>query len=232
MKKTRHTTEQIIRILRDAEAGRLTTDEVCPPAKHQSADLLPLEEQVWRHEVERSATVEGVGEGEHRTEETSGRSAAQDQGPGDCPGKKHLSPARQREVAALVRSKLSCSGRSLCRWLCFNRSSMRYRPKPLPPKKRLLEAQIVKVSREHPTLGYKKVIGLMRSMGYRVNKKLVQADPPREKGLQVPPPRLRERCPGLSTGLPQQAAHRKTMCGVGTSWPTSLNAVGNFVCST
>ena len=29
MKKTRHTTKQIIRILRDAEAGRLTTDEVC-----------------------------------------------------------------------------------------------------------------------------------------------------------------------------------------------------------
>ena len=29
MKKTRHTTEQISRILRETEAGRLTTDEVC-----------------------------------------------------------------------------------------------------------------------------------------------------------------------------------------------------------
>ena len=74
----------------------------------------------------------------------------------------------------MVRSRLSCSGRAVCRWLGFNRSSMRYRPKPLPPKKRLLEAQIVKASREHPTLGYKKVTLLMRSMGYRVNKKLVQ----------------------------------------------------------
>lgn len=29
MKKTRHTTEKIIRILREAEVSRLTTDEVC-----------------------------------------------------------------------------------------------------------------------------------------------------------------------------------------------------------
>jgi len=29
MKKTRHTTEQIIRILRDAEGARLKTEEVC-----------------------------------------------------------------------------------------------------------------------------------------------------------------------------------------------------------
>ena len=29
MKQTRHTTEQIVRLLREAEAARLTTDEVC-----------------------------------------------------------------------------------------------------------------------------------------------------------------------------------------------------------
>jgi len=106
-----------------------------------------------------------------------------------------------------VRSRLSCSGRSACRWLGFNRSTMRYRPKPLPPRKRLLEAQIVKVSREHPTLGYKKVTAMMRSEGYQVNKKQVQRVR-REEGLQVPPPKPRERRQGLSTGLPQQATHR------------------------
>jgi putative transposase len=84
---------------------------------------------------------------------------------------------------------------------------MRYQPKPLPPKKRLLEAQIVKASREHPTLGYKKVTALMRAKGYQVNKKQVQRIR-REEGLQVPPPRPRERRQGLSTGLPQQATHR------------------------
>ena len=43
----------------------------------------------------------------------------------------------------------------------------------------------MKVSKEHPTLGYKKVTGLMGSMGYEVNKKLVQRVR-REEGLQVP----------------------------------------------
>ncbi len=60
---------------------------------------------------------------------------------------------------------------------------MRYRPKPLPRKKRLLEAQIVKVSKNHPTLGYKKVTGLMGSIGYCVNKKLVQRVRREEGGL-------------------------------------------------
>ena len=78
----------------------------------------------------------------------------------------------------------------------------------MPAKKRLLETQIVKVSKEHPTLGYKKVTGLISSMGYQVNKKLVQRVRREGKGLQVPPARPRERRQGLSTGLPQEAEHR------------------------
>ena len=106
-----------------------------------------------------------------------------------------------------MQSALSCSGRAISRWLGFSRSSLRYRAKPPTSKQRLLEAQIVKVSREHPTLGYKKVAGLLRTQGLRVNKKLVQRIR-REEGLQVPPPRPRLRRQGLSTGLPQHATHR------------------------
>ncbi len=142
-----------------------------------------LEEKVWGHGPEGRAPFARIGEGAHRAQEAAGGSAAQDQSPGDRSGKKHISPERQRERAALVRTRLSCSGRSVCRWLGFNRSTMRYRPKPLPRKKRLLEAQIVKVSKNHPTLGYKKVTGLMGSIGYCVNKKLVQRVRREEGGL-------------------------------------------------
>jgi len=80
-------------------------------------------------------------------------------------------------------------------------------PKAVPEKKRLLEAQFVRVSQEHPTLGYKKIAKLMRNMGMRINKKQVQRVR-REEGLQVPPPKPRRRRQGLTTGLPQKAKHK------------------------
>ena len=102
---------------------------------------------------------------------------------------------------------LSCSGRAVCRWLSISRSTFSYQPKPLPERKQKLELEIVRVSKEHATLGYKKIAQKLRALGYHVNKKQVQRIR-REEGLQVPPPRPRQRRRGISTGLPQQAGHR------------------------
>ena len=110
-------------------------------------------------------------------------------------------------MARRVQAALSCSGRAACRWLGIHRSTLRYRPKPVADKKQKLEAEIVKMSRKHPTLGYKKVARKLQEHGWAVNKKQVQRVR-REEGLQVPPPRRRQRRRGRSTGLPQQAAHR------------------------
>ena len=110
-------------------------------------------------------------------------------------------------MAAKVEAKLGCSGRAACRYLGFNRSTLRYQPKSIPEKKRLLEMEIVRMSKKHQTLGYKKVAKLLRDEGWHVNKKLVQRVR-REEGLQVPPRKPRRRRQGLSTGLPQQARHK------------------------
>ena len=77
-------------------------------------------------------------------------------------------------MAAKVEAELGCSGRAACRYLGFNRSTLRYQPKAMPEKKRLLEIEIVRMSKKHPTLGYKKVAKLLRDEGWHVNKKLVQ----------------------------------------------------------
>ncbi len=110
-------------------------------------------------------------------------------------------------MAAKVQRALSCSRRAVCRWLGINRSTLRYQPKPVPKKKQLLEAGIVRMSRKHPTLGYKKIAAKLRALGHKVNKKQVQRIR-REEGLQIPPRPPRRRRQGLSTGLPQKATHR------------------------
>ncbi|PTY00278.1 hypothetical protein DB345_01665 [Spartobacteria bacterium LR76] len=69
---------------------------------------------------------------------------------------------------------------------------MRYRPRPVSDRQRLLEQAIVRMSGEHPTMGYKKITRLLRDKGYRINKKQVQRVR-REEGLQVPPPKPRQR---------------------------------------
>ena len=106
-----------------------------------------------------------------------------------------------------VQETLSCSGRSICRWLGLHRSTLRYTPRPVPEKKRLLEAEIIKMSRKYPFFGYRKVTRKLIEGGWAVGKKLVQRVR-REEGLEVPPPKPRRRRQGISSGLPQEARHR------------------------
>jgi putative transposase len=110
-------------------------------------------------------------------------------------------------MAIKVQETLLCSGRSVCRWLGLNRSTLRYTPKPVPDKTKLLEAEIVKMSKRYPCFGYRKITRKLVEEGWPVGKKLVQRVRC-EEGLQVPAPKPRKRRQGLSTGLPQQAQHR------------------------
>ena len=106
-----------------------------------------------------------------------------------------------------VQATLSCSGRSVSRWLGLHRSTLRYTPKPVPEKKKLLEAEIVKMSKTYAFFGYRKITRKLVEQGWSVGKKLVQRVR-REEGLEVPPPKPRRRRKGLSTGLPQEAKRR------------------------
>jgi transposase InsO family protein len=110
-------------------------------------------------------------------------------------------------VAEKVQSALSCSGRAVSRWLGFHRSTLRYQARPVAEKKRMLEMEIVRMSKLHPTLGYKKIAGKLRQAGFKLGKKMVQRVRC-EEGLQVPPPKPKTRRRGLSTGLPQKAQRR------------------------
>ena len=105
-------------------------------------------------------------------------------------------------MALKVQETLSCSGRSVCRWLGLNRSTLRYIPRSVPDKKKLLEAEIVKMSKKYPCFGYRKITRKLVEQGWVVGKKLVQRVR-REEGLKVSPPKPRKRRQGL--GLRQRS---------------------------
>jgi putative transposase len=77
-------------------------------------------------------------------------------------------------MALKIQETLSCSGRSVCRWLGLNRSTLRYAPRAVPDKKKLLEAEIVKMSKKYPCFGYRKITRKLVEQGWAVGKKLVQ----------------------------------------------------------
>jgi len=93
-----------------------------------------------------------------------------------------------KKVAAV----LDCSGREVCRWPGLNRSTLRYRLRPVAERKRLVEEAIVEASLKYPTEGYKKIAGQLRAMGCRSKKNQVQRVL-REEGLQVAAPQARVR---------------------------------------
>ena len=89
----------------------------------------------------------------------------------------------------------------------------------MPEGKRLLEAEIVQVSPEHPTLGYKKVAAKLRSLGYRANKKMVQRVR-REEGLQAPLAALASGGRGCLRDCRRRLS-AATTSGPGTSFQTT-----------
>jgi len=118
-----------------------------------------------------------------------------------------VSAPERKQLAGVVLERLACSARAACRYLGLNRGTWRYRAKDRDAYTQRLEEAMLRLSRAHPTLGYRKITRKLHAAGWRVNKKQVQRVR-REEGLQVPPPRQKLRRRGVSTGLPTQATHR------------------------
>lgn len=73
MAKRGHTEEEILRVLREAEAGE-TVVEVVPQAWNQPAEFLSLEEEVRWSGTERAAGVASVTRGERQGQAAGGGS--------------------------------------------------------------------------------------------------------------------------------------------------------------
>ena len=98
---------------------------------------------------------------------------------------KLLSPTRRRIAVEHVRRRLGVSERRACRVIGQPRSSQRYDAGRKTQRDRRLAERMVRLSRENPRYGYRRVWAMLRREGWPVNKKRVHRLW-RQEGLKVP----------------------------------------------
>ena len=103
MKRSKFTEEQILEIVREAEAGRKVADGVSQE-RHQRADVLPLEGEVRRDGGQRDAAPEAARGRESAIEEDRRRSDARQSGAEGGGRKKVVSPSARRVAVGWLRT--------------------------------------------------------------------------------------------------------------------------------
>ena len=129
MPRKRHSPEQIIRKLREAEVelgGRSRGGRRVQEAGHRRANILSLAQSVRRPEGRRHEAPPGPGEGEWPAQEGGGRSDPRQADPAGGPPGKLLSPARKRQTTKRVQQLLNVSERRACTAMGWVRSSQRH----------------------------------------------------------------------------------------------------------
>ena len=213
MKGKTHNTEEIIRILRQADGGE-TAQAICREhnifeqtfyrwkkkyGDMELADAKRLKE-LEKDNTELNKDVGGSHVGKPRALkrliQKNGKPRAKENGRRPCRG----------SATVLGAQGLSSSGPGVI-W-SLARSTYRYTPKPVPDRQQQLHQRIVALSWAYPRYGYRRIRRALAKEGWTVSRKQVQRIR-RCEGLKVrPKPKKVPRC-GVSTGLPTQAEHRQ-----------------------
>ena len=121
MGRKRHTPEQIITALREAEVGLARGKSVKLISRElgitEQTDVLPVEAGVRRDEGEPGTAPEGARARERAPEASSGGLDTGQADPGGSGRGKLLSPERRRRCVVRVRQQLGASERRACRVL-------------------------------------------------------------------------------------------------------------------
>jgi len=194
MKGRRHSPEQIVRKLR--EADRLLAEGSDVDAVCRQLEISIQTYQRWRSQL-KAMRPEGVvrlkqlEKGERPLAAAVGRGAGQRHAEGGGAGKL-VSPERRRRAVRHLQGRFRVSERRACRLTSQHRSSQRYQRRRLPDEA-LLRERLRLLARRHPRYGYRRVHALLRREGWSCNRKRVQRLW-RDEGLRLPPrPRRRRR---------------------------------------
>ncbi len=184
MSRRRHTPEQIITALREAEVGLANGKTVGMVSRElgiERADVLPVEAGVRGDEGGSSSTLQGAGEGERTAEASGGEPDGGQADPGGSDQGKLLSPERRRRCVMHVRQRLGASERHACHVLGQPR-----RVKKLPGDEEALRTDVIRLASRFGRYGYRQITNLLRIEGWAVNHKRVERIWGQE-GLKVRP---------------------------------------------
>ena len=183
MKQKRHTTEEIIRLLREADPSK-DLEAVLRRHNVSAASFYRWKKKFGGMELKDARKYRQLARENAELKQMLADSLLEAPGLGGGERKKMVGPSHKRRAVQGVVAAGLCSQRRACRYLGLHRSSHRY-PSKQPSEWLLrLHAQIETLSYKYPRLGYRKLVRLLRREGWQVGRKLVQRIR-REHGLRI-----------------------------------------------
>ncbi|WP_443029579.1 IS3 family transposase [Sphingomonas sp. T1] len=198
MKRKQFSEEQIIGILKEAEAGAVVTD-LCRRHGMSSATYYAWKAKFGGLEVSDAKRLRALEEENARLKRLLADTMLDNAGLKDLLSKKLVTPAAKREAVAHLQTALGMSERRACAVVGADRTSMRYRS--IRADDGDLRSRLRELAQQRRRFGYRRLHILLRREGITINRKKTQRLY-REEGLTVRRRKGRKRAVGARAPAP------------------------------
>ncbi|WP_438810937.1 IS3 family transposase [Sphingomonas glacialis] len=198
MKRKRFSEEQVIGILKEAEAGAVVTD-LCRRHGMSSATYYAWKAKFGGLEVSDAKRLRALEDENARLKRLLADTMLDNAGLKDLLFKKMVTPAAKREAVAHLQTALGMSERRACAVVGADRASMRYRS--CRGDDGDLRSRLRELAQQRRRFGYRRLHILLRRDGITINRKKTQRLY-REEGLTVRRRKGRKRAVGARAPAP------------------------------
>ncbi|TVV74449.1 IS3 family transposase [Sphingomonas solaris] len=201
MKRKQFSEEQIIGILKEAEAGAVVT-ELCRRHGMSSATYYAWKAKYGGLEVSDAKRLRALEEENARLKRLLADTMLDNAGLKDLLFKKVVTPAAKRQAVAHLQATLGMSERRACMVVGADRTSMRYRSCRADDGD--LRSRLCELAQQRRRFGYRRLHVLLRRDGITINRKKTRRLY-REEGLTVRRRKGRKRAVGARAPAPVRA---------------------------